>query len=385
MELKQVYEFTNLGVTEALGKSDILKEDLSNIVEVGDEVFNAKSVDKYVQSLVDHIGKVLFVDRTYRSHAPSVLIDGWEYGATREKIHSPMPTAIINEAWELQDGAAYVGQVFNKPVVTAKFYNQRDTFRVDTPSITRDQVKSAFSNASQMEQFISRLFNRTRNAITLRRDKMIMGTIASAVASTYHADIGGKDATKTSGVKAINLLKLYNDAKGTTLTKDKALYDTEFLKFASLQIALASDHRETYSTLFNIGGTEKFTDKNRQHIVLLSNFKRGADVYLQSETFHNEFTKLPTSEGVNFWQGSGKNYNLADVAKINCKDAEGDDVTIDCLIGCIFDRDRLGVCCQQSKITSEYSATGDFYNYYNFFTAGYFNDLNENMVIFFLA
>ena len=99
MELKQVYEFTNLGVTQALGKSDILKEDLSNIVEVGDEVFNAKSVDKYVQSLVDHIGKVLFVDRTYRSHAPSVLIDGWEYGATREKIHSPMPTAIINEAW----------------------------------------------------------------------------------------------------------------------------------------------------------------------------------------------------------------------------------------------------------------------------------------------
>lgn len=384
MEIKQVYELANLGVGEALGKTDVLKEDLTNLVDVGNEIINNKSLDKFVHALVDRIGRVVFVDRVYNTKTPDILRDNWDYGAVLEKIDIEMPEATENETWELQDGASYDPNVFHQPKASAKFFNKYTTFEIDA-SVTDIQARSAFASPAQLNSFISMLFTKVQNKLKLSVDKLKLSTIASAVASTYHADIGAGNASQKSGVKAVNLLKLYNDSTGKTLNKYQAMKDLDFLKFASRKIRAYSDYRTQRSELFNIGGKDRFTDKNLQHIVLLSDFKRSADVYLQSDTFHNEFTKLPDAQVVNFWQGSGKGYSLDDIAKIDVKDAEGNDVTIDCLIGCIFDRDRLAVCCQDYHVNTYYNPKAEFSTYFYKFKAGYFNDLNENMVIFFLA
>lgn len=384
MDIKQVYQFTNDAVKQVLGKSDLLKEDLTNIVDVGNEVRNNKSLDAFVHSLVDHIGKVVFVDRLYTSQAPSVLRDNWEYGSILEKIDSSLPEASEAEMWELQDGASYDSNIFYGSKVTAKFFNKRLTFEIDK-SIPTSQAKSAFSSAEQMGSFIARIFTKVKNAYTIRLDKLIMSTICNAVASTYQADIGANDATKTTGVKAVNLLKLYNDATGETLTKDKALINAEFLKFAALKMEEYSDNREKYSTLFNVGATDKFTPKADQKRVLLSAFKRACNTYLKYAMEDSNFTALPSGDVVSYWQGSGKSFDLKDTAHVNVKDADGNDVDIACLIGCIFDKNALGVCCQKEETTSNFVAKGNFTNYFWFYTAGFFNDLNENMVIFFLA
>ena len=384
MEIKQVYELANLGVGEALGKTDVLKEDLTNLVDVGTEIINNKSLDKFVHALVDRIGRVVFVDRVYNSKTPDILRDNWDYGAVLEKIDVEMPEATENETWELQDGASYDPNVFHQPKASAKFFNKYTTFEIDA-SVTDIQARSAFASPAQLNSFISMLFTKVQNKLKLSVDKLKLSTIASAVASTYHADIGAGTASQKSGVKAVNLLKLYNDSTGKTLNKYQAMKDLDFLKFASRKIRAYSDYRTQMSELFNIGGKDRFTDKNLQHIVLLSDFKRSADVYLQSDTFHNEFTKLPEAQVVNFWQGSGKGYSLDDIAKIDVKDAEGNDVTIDCLLGCIFDRDMLAVCCQDYHVNTYYNPKAEFTSYFYKFKAGYFNDLNENMVIFFLA
>lgn len=384
MEIKQVYELANLGVGEALGKTDVLKEDLTNLVDVGTEIINNKSLDKFVHALVDRIGRVVFVDRVYNSKTPDILRDNWDYGAVLEKIDVEMPEATENETWELQDGASYDPNVFHQPKASAKFFNKYTTFEIDA-SVTDIQARSAFASPAQLNSFISMLFTKVQNKLKLSVDKLKLSTIASAVASTYHADIGAGNASQKSGVKAVNLLKLYNDSTGKTLNKYQAMKDLDFLKFASRKIRAYSDYRTQMSELFNVGGKDRFTDKNLQHIVLLSDFKRSADVYLQSDTFHNEFTKLPEAQVVNFWQGSGKGYSLDDIAKIDVKDAEGNDVTIDCLLGCIFDRDSLAVCCQDYHVNTYYNPKAEFTSYFYKFKAGYFNDLNENRVIFFLA
>lgn len=384
MDIKQVYELANLGVANALGKTDVLKADLSNLVDVGTEIFNNKSLDKFVNALVDRIGRVVFVDRVYNSKVPDVLMDNWEYGAVRQKIDVEMPEATENETWELQDGASYDPNIFHQPKASAKFFNKYKTFEIDI-SVTDIQARSAFESPAQLNGFISRLFTKVQNKLKRLVDTLKLYTIDSAIASVYHADIGAGTPSTTSGVKAVNLLKLYNDTAGKTLTKVQALHDTDFLKFASRKIMAYSDYRTQMSELFNVGGKDRFTEKNLQHIILLSDFKRSADTYLQSETFHNEFTKLPEAQVVNYWQGSGKKYALDDIAKLNVKDAEGNDVAIDCLIGCIFDRYRLGVCCQDSHVNTQYNGKAEFTNYFYKFKAGYFNDLNENRVIFFLA
>ena len=107
MEVKQIYTLMNSVTGEILGKSDIVKEDLSNVVDVGTEIFGSSSVDNYVKSMVNHIGKVIFVNRPYAGTAPSVLMDGWEFGSVLEKISCDLPVATENESWDLTDKQEY--------------------------------------------------------------------------------------------------------------------------------------------------------------------------------------------------------------------------------------------------------------------------------------
>lgn len=384
MTFNQVYEFTNTAVQEVLGTSAVVNEDLSNIVDIGTQVINANALDKYVNALVDRIGKVVFVDRVYTSKAPSILMDGWEYGQVCQKIDASLPTATENETWNLTDGTSYDPNVFHQPKVTEKFFEKRVTFEVDL-SVPTIQAKGAFTSPSAMGRFISMIYTKVNNAITLRVDKLQLSTIASLVASTYHADIGASTASETSGVKAVNLLKLYKDASGSAVTTATALTDLGFLKFSTEKILAYSDYMENYSTLFNVGATEKFTPKSLQHIVMLSDFQRSADVYLQSDTYHNEYTRLPEAQKVAYWQGTGTGFSLDSLASLNVKTPSGDSVTIPHLIGTIFDRDACGVCCIDRRVTTQYNAKAEFTNYFYKFDAGYFNDLNENCVAFFIA
>ena len=384
MDYKQIYEYANQATKEALGETAVLKEDLSNIVDVGTAVFNANALDKYVKSLVDHIGKVIFVSRIYKMRAPSVLMDSWEYGQVCEKIRVTIPEASENDSWNLEDGASYDENVFKAPVVTAKFFDKRTTLEVDI-SITERQARGAFSSPAQMGGFIAMIYTSIDNSLEIKNERLVMATIASGIAETYYSDIGANDASKTTGIKAVNLLKLYNDENGTTLTASKALSDTNFIKYASYQILSYSDKLTSYSKLFNVTGTEKFTPKDSQKIVLLSDFARRADVFLQSDTFHNELTRLPSHDNVMYWQGSGTDFSIDNCAKIYVKTPSGNDVTIAKCLGVIFDREALGVTNYDRRVTTKYNAKAEFTNFFYKVDAGYFLDLDENLVCFFIA
>lgn len=378
MEIKQVYEFVNDAVEEVIGDSVLLQEDLSNVVDVGTAIFNGQAFDAYVRSLVNHIGKVIFVNRPYRGSAPSVLMNAWEYGSVVEKITSEMPEAVENESWDLVDGQSYDPHVFHKPVAEAKFFNKMTTFEIEA-SITEMQVKQSFSSATQLNAFVSMIFNEIDKAMTVRNDALIMRTINSMTAETI------KD---NNSARAVNLLSLYNTeiAPATALTAAKAIYTPEFIRFASYKIGLYTDRLTRMSTLFNIGGKQRFTPKDLQHIVMLSEFATAADVYLQSDTFHDQYTKLANAERVPFWQGSGTDYAFANTSAINVKPASGGDAIQASGILCvIFDRDALGVMNNNQRVTTQWNAKAEFTNYFYKKDARYFNDLNENFIVFYLA
>lgn len=383
MEVKQVYTLVNDVTKEVLGKENILLEDLTGVVELGTEVFNANAMDKYVKSLVNHIGKVVFVNRAYRGGVPSVMMDGWEFGSVLEKIQMDMPNATENESWELQDGTSYDPNVFYQPNVTAKFFNKMVTFEVPI-SITEKQVKQSFSNATQLNAFVSMIYNAVDKAMTVKIEGLIMRTINNAIGEVVYNEYPTAQYSATSGVRAINLLKLYNGESGT-LTVADALKTPEFLRFASYTMGLYIDRIARMSTLFNVGGKERFTPKDLLHVVLLSDFAKASDVYLQSDTYHKELVKLPNYETVPYWQGSGKTYALTDVSKINIKTSGNHNVELGGILGVMFDRDALGVCNVDRRTTTNYNPKAEFYNNWYKFDAQYFNDLNENFIVFFIA
>ncbi len=382
MEVKQIYEFVNETVKEVLGDEAIVQEDLSNVVDIGNAVFDGNAFDKYVRSLVNHIGRVIFVNRKYNGSAPSVLMDGWEYGSILQKISSEMPEAEENESWELIDGASYDPNIFRKPVAEQKFFNKKTTFEIDR-SITEKQVKQSFSSAEQLNGFISMLYNEVDKAMTVMTDNLIMRTINNYTGETLHNAFPTGTYTGTH-IRAVNLLAEYNTQYGTQLTKDKCMVDPAFIRFAAYRMGLYKDRLARISTLFNIGGAQRFTPNDMLHFVTLSDFNTAANIFLQSDVYHNDYVRLPKSETVPFWQGSGTDYSFSNVSAINVKTTSGDTVSIDGVLGVMFDRDALGVANFERRITTNYNPKAEFTNYFYKQDAQYFNDLNENFVVFFV-
>lgn len=383
MEVKQIYEFVNAATLEALGTEALLTEDFGNIVDIGESIFNNSAFDRYVKALVNQIGKVVFVSRPYRGSAPSVLMDSWEYGSIVEKICSEMPEATETEDWNLVDGTSYDPNIFHQPIVEAKFFNKMTTFEIDR-SITEAQVKQSFTSAGQLNAFISMLFNEVEKAMTVKEDALIMRTINNMTVETVYDAFKGSAITGPGNARAVNLLSRYNTKFTKTLTAASAVTDPDFIKYAAYIMGLYIDRLTKIGTLFNVGGKARFTPNDLLHFVTLSEFSRAADVYLQSDTYHDEYTKIAGSERVPFWQGPGTDYDFASTGKIDAKTVAGHTQEVSGIIGVMFDRDALGVMNYNSRVTTNYNGKAEFTNYFYKRDARYFNDFNENFVTFYV-
>ena len=378
MKTTQIKDLVNSAIKETNGSSALLKEDLSNVVDVGSEIFGADSVDNFVKKLVDRVGYTVFNSRVYQGSVPSILMNSWEFGSVMEKVETEIPAATENDSWNLQDGQSYSQDTFYQPKVSAKFYNSRVTFDIPL-SFTEMQVKSGFNSATDLNSFISMLVTSVQNAMTVNIDNLITRTINNMTAFT----LNGKNKNR-----AVNLLGVYNAKTGQSLTAAKALTDSAFIKFANQQIMLTQGRFSKLSTLFNEGGKQRFTPKNEQHLVLLDDFASASKVYLESDTYHDGNVSLQGYETVPYWQGSGTSYDFTDTSKIDVSITVSNkptEIVQSGIVGVLFDTNAVGVSCMNQRVTSAYNARAEFYTNFTKFDAGFFNDLNENYVVFYIA
>lgn len=386
MVVQQIYNLVNNMTGEILGQTGLVKEDLSNLVDIGSQIFDATSVENAARTLVDHIGKVMFVIRPYNGAAPSVYRDAWEYGSVLEKISAEIPEAQENESWELQDNEEYAQDIFKKDNVSAKFFNSKTTFEVQR-SITDIQLRSAFDNAAQLNSYSSMIMDAVQKSMSIKLDGLVMRTINNAIAHTINAEFtGGSGLNNGSGTRVINLLKLYNTANSSSYTFAQAILLPDFIRYATYMIGLYMDRMSKISRVFNIGGQVRYTPKDLQHLVLLSDFAKASEIYLQSTTFHDDLVKLKGFETVPSWQGTGTAFNdLSVLSKINVTIKSGDstqDVETAGVLGVLFDHDALGVSNLNQRVTSHYNAKGEFTNTWYKADGSYFNDFNENVIVF---
>lgn len=389
MDVKQIYEIVNATTKEVLGETAIVAdENLSNIVDVGTAVFDSTAVDAYVKSLINHIGKVIFVNRPYAGAVPSVLMDGWEFGSILEKISADLPAATANESWELENGTSYDPNIFYKPSVSAKFYNSKVTFEIPM-SFTEQQVKQSFSSAEQLNGFMSMLYNAIDKSMTIKLDALVMQTINNMIADTVYDDYAGANINSKSGVKAVNLLYLYNHdtfaSSSDYISAADAIHDADFIRYAAYKMGLYQSRLSRMSTLFNMAGKERFTPEDALHVVLLADFEKAAAAFLQSDTFNKELVALPKHETVPFWQGSGTDYAFTSTGKIDVISANNHNQVVTGILGVMFDRDALGVCNMNRRTTTNFNPKAEFYNNWYKMDAAYYNDGAENFCVFFIA
>lgn len=383
MFVEDIHELVNATTQEVLGETGLIQEDFTNLVDVGNEIFNTENVDNYVKKLVNRIGKTVFTNKKYNGNVPSVLMDSWEYGSVLQKVSAELPKATTNESWNLVDGQEYKTDIFYQPKVTAKFFNNKVSFEIPM-SFTELQVKESFTSSTELNGFISMLTTAIDNSMTVKLNDLIMSTINNFTAETLFHDVGltEKGDLKTgTGVKAVNLKKVF----GRSDTLEEALKDKEFLKQSNRLINTYKDRLTNLSTLFNIGGKDRFTNKDELTLVLHSDYASASDVYLASDTRHKDLVDIANYSIVPFWQGSGTAYDLDDTTRIHVKTSEGNELNVTGILGVMFDKYALGVANLDRRVTTNYNPKAEFYTNYYKVDSGYFNDFNENYVVFYYA
>ena len=379
MEMTQIYEIVNETTAQVTGTAPVADVDCNQIVDAGAEVLETDKVDHYVKSLIDRIGKVVFVNRPYSGGTPSVMMDSWEYGAILEKIqYEGLPEAEENDTWELEDRRSYDPNIFYKPSVSAKFFSERRTFDIPM-SFAQRQVKTAFTSSGQLQAFFSMIETAISNGMTVKMDSLVEATINNFLATTY--------GDGTANARVVKLLTDYASFTGKEApSAANALADPEFIRFCAFIMKRKAVQMQKLSTVFNAGGKYRHTPSDRLKMILHADFAAAADAYLQSDTYHNEFVALPGADKVAFWQGSGTGFAWTDTSKIIVTPrGEESPVTISNIVGVMFDREALGVSNLDRRVTTNWNPKGEFTNNWYKFDAGYFNDFNENGVIFVLA
>lgn len=399
MKVTQIASVLNLTIEkEITGEVDLIKEDLSNIVDVGKAVTSlfqsGNDVNSFVSTLIDQIGKVQFVDRTYRSQAPNILKDSFEYGSILMKVRAEVPDFQENTTWKLgalngygiKDKEELDPFVISAPTATQKVYNSKVTYEAPI-TIGEVQLKQAFTSAAEMGRFIAMIENRIQLKMTLSTDALIMRTINNLIG----LKIGRANASPSASDNVVNLLSIYNAAvgAGNTLTAEAALRNTDFLRFATKTISLYKEYMKSASTKYNEGGYLTFTPEDRLKFVVLSEFAKDMETYLYSDTYHNEFVKLAGYSTVPYWQSQGEgvdNFNIRSAIDVACTDGTNNFAVVqEGIVAVLFDDEAAAVVNENYRVTSQYNARGEYTNYFYKWDAGYMNDIMENCVVFLVA
>ena len=385
MNVQQIYNLVNDISKEVEGEVAVLNEDLSNIVDVGTSIVNALGYDNYCKALVDRIGRTIFVARAYRGELPSVLMDKWEYGSVLQKVYADNMEASENESWDLQDQASYDVNVFHAVNVTAKYYNTKVTFEVDI-SIPEVQIKESFTSAESMNNFIEMIYTTVENTMTEKISGLNKRGVNTLIAETFYDEFNLTSGFNgMSGTKAVNLLYLYNNRFGTSLTAANALTDKDFNRYAAYMMGVTASRMQTMTKLYNVEGKSRFTPPDELTVVLHSDFYAAAKAYLYSDTYHNEFVRLPSADVLSCFQGAGTDFDFSSTSKIMTTTPSGHTMTITGVIGVLFDRRAVATCNSDRRVRSNFVPSAEFYNNYFKYDCMLCVGLDEQAVVFYVA
>ena len=384
MKPEQVFQYLNDALKNVLGdNATLVSEDFENIIDVGRNLQNAGKLDPFYQAIHDVLVKNIYVNRPYTGAFPSLFRDSWEWGSIIGKVQADLLDATTNESWELVNGSSIDPFVISLPHVEQKFYNKGVTFEIDVTK-PEDQVKGAFASLDSMNNFMSMIETQVRNSMELRLEKLAYATIDNMIAVTINTD---------ASARCVHLLTMYKTIfPSSTLTSTDAMEDRDFLRYCAKILMLYPKRLARYSKLFNEGGKDRHTPADKLHVVVHTDFAKSIETILQSQTYHDNLVQLPYYEEVPYWQGSGDSYALSATEAIDVKavkpDGNGGETTVsvseDNIVAIMFDHDALGILKPERKVKTQYNGKGEYFNDFHKWTARYFNDFDENFVVFLL-
>ena len=359
----------------------IVKEDLSNIVDVGTAVYNANWVDSFVKSMILQIGRWIFVNRAHRRWTPDITREGSEFGHVLAKTRTKRFLAKPNPTMHMNAGDTPNQFQFNPPTVKNKYFVQKVDWQLEC-SFAERQVQGAFKSAEEMARFFGMIQDQLQKDMDQQIDDLTMRGINGFI---------GEKLYRNSGV--IDLLTSFNQDTGSNLTLATMTQSEEWNRYAAYKILQTKKRMLPATNIFNCqteAGYETSTPPEYMRFVLHSDVAESINVYLNAVTFHNDFSDIGSYDSIPMWQTPGTEFQREATTRINIDLPSNIDreesaaVTIDRIgiIGLMFDVDAIVINNQNERVTSAYNAQGEFYNNFYKIDTMIYIDLDENGAVF---
>lgn len=390
MKVNQISTLLNSVFGEVLGDG-LIAEDLSNLVSAGQVITGsstfADQFENYAGKIVDKVGRTVFAERLYRAKDLGFWRDAFEYGSVLEKIRCDVGDFTDNAEWDLTKDADSDNDLdYNENISThiqdmykfypasvqAKYFNSKTTFKT-TISITRKQLKSAFDSASKMARFIGMIENRVSSKMEIAKDQLQRRALANLIGE------------KIYNAKYVDLRAAYAADTGTniatvTTSLTEALSDKEILRYIAKKISMDREMLTIPSTLYTDGTFYTHTPESEARLIVLTDLDKGLAFDLYSGTYNEEFVKLDGYNTVPFWQANGKDAATRSAIKITT--TANHTVNQGYVVGALVDRDAVMICNEDPEVRSQYNPDGNFFNYFHSFDCSYYNDFDENAIVY---
>ena len=370
MDTTQIYGLLNDVTQQALGGTNITVVDGRSLVSLGTMVLSSSAnTEAFLNTLVQRIGRTIIAYREYRNKLGDMVMDDFEYGAIVQKISVMMPQAEEDPSWTLTDGQTIDHYKINKPEAKQKFFYTRTPYMFKV-TIQDEHLKEAFTDSSKMAGFIAAIFGETRNAIEFGLEQLGRTCLSNFIAETPHV---------------INLVSAFNTELGLTgadaLNATTCKHSDLFLNYMIGRINHHAKMIGELSVRYNDGSKPRFTPADKRVIRILSDMDTRAQTVTQYAAYHDRFVSIGGKwDTISYWQ----NFKEGNEDKVQIKRAsDGTNKTINNVAAVVYDRDALGIYKKDERVaTTPINAAGLYYNTFYHERQLWFNDLQENFVVF---
>ena len=381
---------------QATGLNNIAPVDTSSFVTVAQTALKT-GYDPLTTAISQVLSKTIFSVRPYTRKFKGLNVSNQRYGNHVRKLLTIDKPFEDDDRLKLADGQSIDQYKVNKPkVLQTNFYGANQYQKSVT--IYKDQLDCAFSSPDEFASFISMIMQNASDMIEQAHEETARATINNLISGIYGAEVTTQSilAKANGGKRAINLLKLYNQMNGGTLTVNdvfKTANFESFVKFAFSTINTIADLMTDRNTLFSSQLTDypiiRHTPKDRMKFYLYTDLVNKINSEVYSTVFNPDFLKLVDFERVNFWQSaldpSSINNKPVVLKKDGTLSSASQAVEINNVFGVLFDEEAAGyTTVNEWSQPSPFNARGGYYNQFWHFTDRYWNDFTENAVIFYL-
>lgn len=407
---RDCHALMNLLVKEATGQDATIQAvDSSTFVSAGETVL-ATGTENVLNALSLVLGRTFMAVRPYNAKLSLInAVNTGEYAHRMRKISFYSREAQASGDWNTQlytnladgftngqnidDGTAQSTKSMweqNQPVPLEMNFAGQSVWE-DSTTVYEYQLQQAFRSEADFAEFVGGIMTERGNDIESQKEAFNRMTLLNFMAGVYDLNQSGS---------VVNLTAEFNTEFGTAYTSAqlRSTYLKEFCMFLASRIKIDSDMLTNRSQKAHWVPTKegytllRHTPKDRQRLMLYNPLMIKTQAYVFPELFNEQYLKMDNYEGVMFWQNENDpsaikvTPAIPDTTGLTGTQTAGDTVTLDYVVGMLYDVDALMIDYQlERSATTPLEARKGYRNLWWTFSKNAINDFTENAIIYIMA